>query len=139
MNFRIFFYSLEYLLIGDFMKYFKKLGFSFIYIIATLLILTFITTILSYFNIINDKLTSIIKIIIPITTLFIGGFYIGKNSRKKGFIEGLKLGLIFSFIIIIFNYLALDYSFKLKYLLFYLILNVSCILGSMIGINKKQN
>ena len=139
MNFRIFFYSLEYLLIGDFMKYFKKLVFSFIYIIATLLILTFITTILSYFNIINDKLTSIIKIIIPITTLFIGGFYIGKNSRKKGFIEGLKLGLIFSFIIIIFNYLALDYSFKLKYLLFYLILNVSCILGSMIGINKKQN
>lgn len=138
MNNRIFFYTLEYLLIGDLMKYLKKLAFSFIYIIATLLILTFITTILSYFNIINDKITSIIKIIIPISSLFIGGFYIGKNSLKKGFIEGLKLSLIFSILLIIFNYLAFDYSFKLKYILFYLILCVSSVFGSMIGINKKK-
>ena len=120
------------------MKYLKNLGISFIYIISTLLILTLITTIFSYFNIFNDKVTSMVKIIIPIISMFIGGFFIGKNSNKKGFLEGLKLGVIFSIIIIIFNYLAFDYSFKIKYLLFYSILIISSIFGSMIGINRKK-
>ena len=120
------------------MKYLKKLVFSFIYIISSLLILTFIITFLNYFNIISDKVISIFKILIPIISLFIGGFYIGKNSNSKGYLEGLKLGFIFSLILIIFNYLAFDYSFKLKYLLFYLIIITSSILGSMIGINKNK-
>ena len=121
------------------MKYLKNIGMSFIYIISSILILTFITTILSYFNILSDKIVSIIKIIIPIISLFIGGFYIGKISNKKGFIEGIKLGSIFSIFLIIFNFLALSNSFKFKYLLFYIILIISCSLGSMIGINKKKS
>ena len=138
MNYRIFFYTIEYLLIGDLMKYLKNLGMSFLYIIGSILILTFLTTLLSYFNILSDKVTSIIKIIIPIIAMLIGGFYIGKRSLKKGFLEGLKLGGIFSLILIIFNYLAFDNSFKFKYILFYIILIISSILGSMIGINKKK-
>ena len=120
------------------MKYIKKLGMSFLYILIPILILTFVITIFSYFNLINDKVVSIFKIIIPIVSMFIGGFYIGKKSNKKGYLEGLKLGLIFSIILIIFNYLALDNSFKSKYLLFYIILIISTILGSMIGVNKKR-
>ena len=120
------------------MKYLKNLGISFMYIIGFTLILTFIITLLSYFNIISDKAASIVKIIIPIISMLIGGFYIGKRSNKKGFLEGSKSGIIFSIIIIVFNYLAFDYSFKFKYLLFYLILIISSILGSMIGINKKN-
>ena len=120
------------------MKYLKNLGLSFAYILGSILVLTFITTLLSYFNILSDKITSLIKIIIPIISMLIGGFYIGKKSSKKGFLEGLKLGLIFSSILIIFNYLALDNSFKFKYLLFYIILIISSILGSMIGINRKK-
>lgn len=120
------------------MKYLKNLGMSFIYIIGTIFIFTFIITLLSYFNILNDKTVSIFKIIIPITALFIGGFYIGKKSLKKGFIEGLKLSLIFSILLIIFNFLAFNNSFKLKYLLFYLIIIISGIFGSMLGINVKK-
>ena len=120
------------------MKYLKNLGISFLYIIAFIFVLTFITTLLSYFNIMSDKVTAIIKIIIPIISMFIGGIYIGKRSLKKGFLEGLKLGSIFSCLLIIFNYLALNNSFKFKYLLFYLILVISSILGSMIGINRKK-
>lgn len=120
------------------MKYLKNLGISFLYILGTILALTFITTLLSYFNILSDKVTSIIKIIIPIISMLIGSFYIGKNSLKKGFLEGLKLGSIFSIFLIIFNYLGLNNSFKVKHLLFYIILIISSILGSMIGINKKK-
>ena len=111
---------------------------SFIYIISSLFILTFIISVLSYFNIISDKIVSIFKIIIPIISLFIGGFYLGKRSNKKAFIEGLKLSLMYSIFIIIFNFLAFNSLFKFKYLLYYLILIISCILGSMIGINRKK-
>lgn len=120
------------------MKYLKNLGISLLYIIGTILVLTFIISIFNYFNIINDKIVSIFKIIIPIISLLIGGFYMGKRSIKKGFLEGIKLGAIFSLILIIFNFLAFGNSFKFKYLLFYLILIISSVLGSMIGINRKR-
>ena len=120
------------------MKYLKNLGISFIYIMASILLLTLFITIFSYFNIISDKVTSIFKIIIPIISMLMGGYYMGKKATKKGFFEGLKLGIIFSILLIIFNYLAFNNSFKLKYILFYLILIITSILGSMIGINRKK-
>ena len=120
------------------MKYLKNLGISFIYIISTIFILTFIITLLNYFNIITDKIISIFKILIPVISLFIGGIQIGKRSKNKGWLEGLKLGLISSIFLLIFNFLAFSNSFKPKYLLFYLILIISSIFGSMIGINRKK-
>lgn len=120
------------------MNYLKKILFSIIYITSSILISTFIITILNYFNIISDKIISLFKILIPIISLFIGGFYAGKKSKNKGYLEGLKLGLIFSIILIIFNFLAFNNEFKLKYLLFYFIIIISCILGSCMGINKKK-
>lgn len=120
------------------MNYLKKLGISLLWIISTILILTFIITFFNYFNIISDKVISIFKILIPVIALFIGGIQIGKRSKSKGWLEGIKLGLIFSVLLIIFNFLAFNDSFKLKYLLFYLIIIISSILGSMIGINRKK-
>ena len=123
---------------GDTMKYLKKLGYSFLYIMGIILVLTFIATIFNYFNIISDNIMSIIKISIPVIAFLIGGFIMGKKSNKSGYIEGLKLGIIDSLLLIIFNFLALNNSFKFIYLLFYLILIVSSMLGSMIGINRKK-
>lgn len=120
------------------MNFIKNASLSILYIVVSLLILTFILTLFSYFNIIGDKSISIFKIIIPIISLFIGGFFIGKKSLRKGWLEGLKLSLLFLIILIIFEYLALDQSFDIKNLLYYLILSISSIFGSMIGISKKK-
>lgn len=120
------------------MKYLKSLGLAFAYIIGSILIFTFIFTTLSYFNVIKDGIISIIKIIIPIISLLIGGYCIGKRSKKKGFLEGIKLGCIFSILLVIINVIFLNNSFKAKYLLFYIILIISAVLGSMIGINRKK-
>ena len=46
--------------------------------------LTFIMTLLSYFNIINDKILSIVQIIIMIAIMFIGGFLTGNKVNSKG-------------------------------------------------------
>lgn len=117
------------------MKYFKKLGFGCIYSFISILLLTFLLTIFSYFNIINGKFVSILKIIIPIISLFIGGFYIGKKTSKKILFEALKLGFIFSLVLIILN-LIFSNPFKLKYILFYIILIGSSIMGTMVGTSK---
>lgn len=121
------------------MNYLKILGKSFIYIISILLISTFVITILNYFNIFNGKIVTFFKIVIALISMFVGGFIIGKNSKQKGWLEGLKLGIIILIILFIINYLILKQSFDIKNLIYYLILLSSIIFGSMIGINKKTN
>ena len=121
------------------MNYLKKFGFCFLYTIISIFILTLIITIFNYFEIFNEKTMSILRIIIPIVGFLIGGFLIGKKSNKSGYIEGLKYGIIVSLIILSSNIFIIKNNFKISYLLFYLILIVSSILGSMIGINKKNN
>ena len=111
------------------MKYLKNVGMSFIYIIGLLVVLTFFITLLNYFNIIGSSLTAILEIIIFVLALFVGGMIIGRRSNKKGWLE----------VLLLFNYLALDHSFQIKDLIFYLILIISTMFGSMVGINKKLN
>lgn len=120
------------------MNYLKNVGIAFIYIISFLLGLTFISTLFNYINIFGNTFTNIVKVIIPVVSLFIGGFVIGKRVGKKGWLEGIKLSLIFLFILTIFNYLALDMSFSLKTLIYYLILIISTTFGSMFGVNKYK-
>lgn len=120
------------------MNYLKNVGIAFIYIISFLLGLTFISTLFNYINLFGNTFTNVVKVIIPIVSLFIGGFVIGKRTGKKGWLEGIKLSLIFLIILTLFNYLALDTSFSLKTLIYYLILVTSSTFGSMIGVNRYK-
>ena len=86
------------------MNYLKKISISLLWIISSILVLTLIISFLNYFNIISDKVISIFKILIPVVSLFIGGFITGKRSKNKGWLEGLKLGLLFSILLVIFNF-----------------------------------
>lgn len=120
------------------MNYIKNVGISIAWILCILIGLSIILTTMSYFNILGDKVTTVFKIIIPITSLFVGGIQIGKRSNKKGWLEGLKLSLIFLILLLLFNFLALNNSFEAKNILFYIILIISTMFGSMIGINKNK-
>lgn len=119
------------------MTYIKNLGIAFCFIIGSLLGTTLLITLLHYINWIGSKTLSILEIIIPLLSLFIGGFVIGKNSKQKGWLEGLKLGGIFLIILILFQYLGLHIHFSIKTILFYSLLLISCVFGSMLGINKN--
>lgn len=120
------------------MNYLKRLGKSFIYIVSILFVSTIMITLLNYVDIFGSKLTNIFKIVSIIASLFVGGFIMGKSAKSKGWLEGLKLSLIIIGILLILNYLILKSSFEIRNLIFYLILMISGIFGSMIGINKNQ-
>lgn len=131
----LFFYTNTYILLGDIM--FKNLYMSIIYFFAITLISTIFITIFNYFNILKPNIITNLKLILPIISIFISSLILGTKSKKKGYLEGLKLGLIIIIILLIIT--LLTKSFITKSLLFYSILLLTSILGAMIGINKKKD
>ena len=121
------------------MKYLKNIIFSLGITIAILFIFTFLLTTLSYFNITNDSITTVFKMIIPIISVLTSSIYLGINSTKKGWLEGLKLGLIITVLLFLVNILGLNKNIKINQILFYGILIFSSIVGSMIGISRKKS
>jgi len=110
----------------------KNLGIMFLVFLIGMLLLT----ILSYFDIIGAGTLSILEIILTLSVMIIGGFLTGKKSKSKGWLEGIKMGLIYIFIIFILGFI-LTKGFSFKSLFYYLILIISSMLGGMIGILKK--
>ena len=120
------------------MNYIKRISISLLYIISSIAILSFIFSLSYYFNILSEKAISIFKILTLVISLFIGGVNIGKSSNKKGWLEGLKLALIFIILLIIFNFIFFKNPIHLKNFIYYLIIIISTIFGSMIGISIKK-
>lgn len=114
----------------------KKILNSILTFFIIILVGTLIITLINYFSLLPSNIISILKLILPITTIFISSYKLGKQSEKKGYIEGLKLGIIIITIFIILT-LLLD-KLSVKSSLYYLILLLTSTLSSMIGINRKK-
>ena len=114
------------------MKYLKN---TFFFLIL-LFVINLIITILSYFDILNDNTLSIIKIISFIIIFIVTGIYNGYNTKKKAYIEGLKLSLLMISVFFIISIIMS--SFSIKTLLYYLIIICLIEVGSIIGINIKR-
>lgn len=121
------------------MLYLKKLGKALLTSLLIILILSFIITLLNYINLFNLNIVNAFSYITPFIALFIGGLAMGKSSLNKGWLEGIKFGIICVIIFIMFNYLAFDSFFNISNIILYIITIISSILGSMIGINIKKN
>lgn len=115
----------------------KNIFLYLLYTILTIIALTFLITILEYTNILNGKVLIISKIIVPIISIFIFSFILGKKSKNKGYQKGLIFGLIFGSFNIILSYLILRNAFQYKDLIYFLITITTSTLGSMIGITKR--
>jgi putative membrane protein (TIGR04086 family) len=110
---------------------------SIVYTIITIIIGSIITTILNYFNIINGITLKIIMLLIPLIGISIGSFLIGKTSTQKGYIEGLKYGLLWIIILLIINLIIKN--FTIISIIYYSILLLISILTSILGINTKKD
>lgn len=119
------------------MNYLKKVGIGLLYVLIPIIVLTFIVTILHYFGIINRSVLTILEILIPSIAFFLGGFQIGKKSKQKGWLEGIKFSLILFVILLILN-LIFKNSLELKNMLYYIILMALSTVGSILGINKSN-
>ena len=120
------------------MKYLKKLSNSAIYVGSIMIIVSFIVTILNYFNIISDKTNNLFLTLISAIAMIIGGYKMGTNTKSKGWIEGLKFSLIVTILFILMSLIIFKYQYKINNFIYYIILSISAILGSIIGKNRSH-
>ncbi len=107
--------------------------------IGLMLVFCFFLNIFNYFEILPLNVYKIILVIFTIFSVFVGGFILGKSSLEKGYLEGLKFGILLVFIFFIISFLAFDKGFDYKSIIYYIILVISSCTSSMIGINKKES
>lgn len=115
-------------------KYLKTL----IYILVPILLLNTFLSLLYYFNLVGNGTINYLKLFIVAISMLIGGIYIGSKASKKGWLEGLKIGLEVIIILFVISYLAFDQGVNIKTVIYYFILLASSMLGSMVGINKRK-
>lgn len=114
-------------------KYLK----SSIYTLCILIGSTIVITILNYFNILMGNVLKITELLIPIISIFIGSYILGKSSNNKGYIEGLKYGMAWIILFLIINLISKNFTYLS--LIYYLILILIAIVSSIIGINRRKN
>ncbi len=117
------------------LKNYKFIMVIIIDIIATSLLLS----LLNLINLINGNITSILIMINTLILFLYLGLYFGKKTEKKGFLTGIKVGLVGVTIMFLISLIFFKVGPNLSMILYYLILLFASIMGSMIGINKKTN
>jgi len=119
------------------MKYLKKYGKRFLWTTISIIISITILTTLYYFNIINPTVYNYLKVFILLLNIFISSYILGKQTERYGYLEGMKFAAIMIIFFLIITLLT-NVDIKLRLLLYYLIISITSIFGSMVGISKKD-
>ncbi len=108
-----------------------------IFILIPVLVFNLIISSLYYNDIISNSIYSYSSLFIVVISILFSGIYLGNKVKSKGYLEGLKIGIG---TIILFIILSLIFKLKLSFnsFIYYIIILVCSVLGSMIGINKKD-
>ena len=102
-----------------------------------LLLVLLLLTVLNYYQLLPDGFYSFLKLMALLCTVFIQSFSLGKKTKKKGYLEGIKYGILL--ILILFLVTVLFSKWQIRTLLYYLLILSTSTLGSMIGISFKKD
>ena len=112
-------------------KFVKPILFFSIYLISIPILLTI-------FNLIKIETNRIIVIVTSSIIMLVTGFILGKKTNKNGYLNGLVLSSIIILLLLIIS-LIFRYNLNTNSIIYYAIMVISTILGSVLGINKKAN
>ena len=119
------------------MNYLKKIGKILGSAFLSILVLGLILSTLYYFDLINNNVYNISKMLIVLISLFTYSYLLGKHSEKYGLIEGLKLGAFFLIIMILIKIIIND-AFNIRTIIYIIIILLTTGIGGVLGINKKE-
>ena len=118
------------------MKNIKKFSLSILSIIITIIFVTLFLTVLYYFDYISTDTYKFFKIGALVLTLVINSIILGRNSIKKGYLDGIKLGIL---LVLFCTFVTIvQKKITIHLILYNIIILISTTLGSMIGINTKK-
>ena len=114
------------------LNYLKYFGIFFLFIIV-------IAVITSLINLTGIKSVTISKLSVILTAIsfFIIAIFASHNTKERGIILGLKLGLSFVILLILINLIIFKSPFNIDRLIYYIILIASSLLGGSLGKNIK--
>lgn len=110
----------------------KLLKFNLILLIEILILNT-----ISYFTNVSESFITILIMIINLLNFIMLGFSYSKNKESKGYLQGIKIGLLELLFINILSLIIYGFYFNLSKLIYYIILLTGSIIGAIFGINKK--
>ncbi len=113
-----------------FLKYFK--------IIPFILILSLILTIVNLIIPLSTTINSLISLIAILLYSFIIGIKTGFKAPEKSLLASFKTGLINILILYIVSIIFLSFTISIKRIVYYLLIIISTLLCSIIGISKKR-
>ena len=116
----------------------KKHFLAILYSFTSLLIGSFIVSILYYFNITSDKLNNILLYFISISSIFIGSTYFSKNMKYKGLINGIIYFLIWFIIMLFLSLFIFKTHFGIKNIIYYIILLIFSLIAGVLGKNLED-
>ena len=116
------------------MNYFYKYIKSLAIFLSGIIVIPILLTI---FNLISIQTNKYIIIIVGSLLMFIIGLIIGRKVDKNGYLNGILLSTI-SIIILLVLSLLFNFKLNINSLIYYTILIISTVFGSMLGINKKS-
>lgn len=116
----------------------KKYLVPILYTLGIMLLESFISSILYYFNITSDKFNTILLYLISIVAIFVGALKLGKSFDQKGIITGLIYFTIWLIIMIFISLIFFKVDFGIKNIIYYAILLIFSMLGGIIGKNTKE-
>lgn len=91
---------------------------------------------LGIINLLGVQTNKVVILIIMAIGTFTSGFYLGRNSLKKGYLQGALLGIILSLILFLFSLLFKN-TYTASSLIYYIIIVISSMIGASLGIQKK--
>ena len=107
------------------------------YYLIFLVLISFICSLLNLMGI-NSTITNLLLFIFNISAFLIIGYKNGHKACKKGYIAGLKIGLLLLLILFIINIIIAHKVFNITMIVYYIILLLSATFGGMLGISKKK-
>lgn len=110
---------------------------SMVYTLGIILISTVIITIFNYFNLLSGIPLKVVRLLVPLIGIFIGSFKIGKVSSRKGYIEGIKYGIIWVVLMLIIN--LITKNFTITSIIYYILLLLVSAFAGVLGINRKRS
>lgn len=99
----------------------------------------FFSTVFFYFNSINSFFNTLIPLISIAISFIYGGAKFSKYDNSKNYISGIKISLGLLFLIIIFNAIFNNIIFDLSNFIYYFVLIIFSIIGSILSSNGKKD
>jgi putative membrane protein (TIGR04086 family) len=108
-----------------------------IFLLAT--VVSFVLSLILKFTNAQESSLTWLVLICSLLSAFIGGFVAGGKGKERGWLVGGFTSLLFTLIVLLFQFLGFDQSFTAQQWLYHLGFLVVAMLGGIIGVNVSTS